>query len=206
MNKGKEQKGDSMQTNSAEDYLKEGDKFRKQRKWRDAVKAYSEAIELDKDDFRSFERRGRCSFELGDYHQVILDLTRAAEIQPNRYLLYDLRGRAYALIGDKSAVAADFTKAIELHPGHNVYLHKALAFSQMGEYDQAITDLNKAIEIKLDYAYAYLHRGMIYQKLGEKEKAKADFLHTIELDANRNWSDKARALYQEMIDKEGGAG
>ena len=103
------------------------------------------------------------------------------------------------MVGDKIAVAADFAKAIELHPGHNVYLHKALAFSQMGEYDQAIADLSKAIELKTDYAYAYLNRGIIYQKLGEKEKAKADFQRTIDLDLNGRWSEQARERLKELI-------
>jgi tetratricopeptide (TPR) repeat protein len=197
-----EEKGKTVRAKSAEDYLKDGDKHRQQRKWREAVKAYTEAIELDKDDFRSYERRGRCYFELGDYHEAIINLTRAIEIKPNRYLLYDLRGRAYSMLGDKDAVSTDFTRAIELHPGHNVYLHKALAFSQMEEYDQAISDLNKAIDIKKDYAYAYLNRGVIYQKLGEKEKAMADYQHTIDLETNRGWSEQAREQLQALMDNE----
>lgn len=96
------------------------------------------------------------------------------------------------MLGDKDAVAADFVKAIELHPGHNVYLHKALAFSELGEYDQAIADPSRAIELKADYAYAYLNRGVIYQRLGEKDKAKVDYQRTIDLDTNRSWSEQAR--------------
>jgi tetratricopeptide (TPR) repeat protein len=187
------------QPKSAEEYLKDGDKYRKKRKWRQAIKAYTKAIELDKDDFRSYERRGRCHFELGNYHRAIINLTRAIEIKPNRYLLYDLRGRAYSMLGDKDAVSSDFARAIELYPAHNVYLHKALAFSQMEEYDQAISDLNKAIDIKKDYAYAYLNRGFIYQKLGDKEKALADYQHTIDLDTNRGWSEQAREQLQALI-------
>lgn len=106
------------------------------------------------------------------------------------------------MLGDKVAAAADFTKAIELHPGHNVYLHKALAFSQMGEFEQALLTLNKAIEIKADYGYAYLQRGVIYQKLGKMEKARADFLHTAELDTNPRWRAQAREFLQEMINNE----
>jgi tetratricopeptide (TPR) repeat protein len=166
------------------------------------VSAYTKAIELDKDDFRSYERRGRVYFELGDYDQAIINLTKAIAIKPSRYLLYDLRGRAHSMLGDKDAVTADFIKAIELRPGHNVYLHKALAFCELGEYAQAIADLSWAIELKADYAYAYLKRGVIYQRLGEKENAKVDYQRTIELDTNRSWSEQAREYLQALMENE----
>jgi tetratricopeptide (TPR) repeat protein len=65
---------------SAENYKKDGDKYRQQRKWQKAVEAYNKTIELDNDDFRSHERRGRAYFKLGDYHQAVINLTRAIEI------------------------------------------------------------------------------------------------------------------------------
>lgn len=104
------------------------------------------------------------------------------------------------MLGDKDAVSTDFARAIEIHPGHNVYFHKALAFSQMEEYDQAISALSKAIDIKKDYAIAYLNRGVIYQKLGEKEKATADYQRTIDLGTNRGWSEQARKQLQALMD------
>ena len=158
---------------SAEDYLKDGDKYRQRRKWWEAVKAYTKAIKLGKNDFRSYERLGRVYFELG-----------------------------HSMLGDKDAVAADFVKAIELQPRQNVYLHKALAFSQLGEYDQAIADLSRAIELKADYAYAYLNRGVIYQNLGEKDKAKAYYQHTMDLDTNRSWSEQSREHLQALTENE----
>jgi len=181
---------------SAKDYLKAGDKYRQQKKWQAAVQAYTKAIELDPGDFRSYERCGRVYFELGDYHQTIHNLTCAINLKPNRYLLYDLRGRAYSMLGNQEAVVSDFVKATELHPGHNVYLHKALAFIELGDYSQALDALNRAIDLKVDYAIAYLTRGVIYQTLGEKEKAKADYEHTIDLATNRKWSAQAKKYLQ----------
>ena len=185
---------------SAEDYLDDGDKYRKQRQWKKAVDAYTKAIELDKGDFRSYERLGRVFFEMGDYGQAAINLTRAIEIKPNRYLLYDLRGRAQSMLGNKDGVEADFIKAIELYSGHNVYLHKALAFSQMEDYAQALADLSRAIELKKDYAQAYLNRGNIYQKLGENEKTIIDFQQALDLDTKCRWSEEIREHLRELMD------
>ena len=191
-----------IQAKTAADYLDAGDKYRKKKLWIQAMNAYTKAIELDQDDFRSYERRGRVYFELGDYDQVVINLTRAIEIKPNRYLLYDLRGRAQSMLGNRDGVEADFVKAIELHAGHNVYLHKALAFSQLGDYDQAIADLGRAIELKKDYANAYLNRGIIYQKLGENEKAIIDFQRALDLDTKCRWSEEIKENLQELMANE----
>ena len=63
MNKDDKEKSENMPTKSAEDYLMDGDKYRQQKKWLEAVKAYTGAIKLNENDFRSYERRGRCYFE-----------------------------------------------------------------------------------------------------------------------------------------------
>ena len=195
-------KGEVLPMKSAEDYLADGGKHRKQRRWKKAIAAYTKAIELDKDDFRSYERLGRVYFEMGEYGQAANKLTKAIEIKPNRYLLYDLRGRAQSMLGNRDEVDADFIKAIELHAGHNVYLHKALAFSQMGDYAQAIADLSRAIELKKDYVHAYLDRGIIYQKLGENEKAITDFKQALELDPKSRQSEEIREHLQELMGNE----
>ena len=108
------------------------------------------------------------------------------------------------MLGDKDAVTADFVKAIELYPGHNAYLHKALAFRELGEYEQAIADLSRAIELKADYAYASLNRGIIYQVLGEKAKAEVDYQRTVDLDTSRSWSEQAREHLQALMENEQG--
>jgi len=192
------EKGKTGGDRSAEDYLTEGDNYRQKRKWHKAVNAYTKAIELDKNDFRSHERRARAYFELADYHQVVTNLTKAVEIKPDRYLLYDLRGRAHSMLGNKNGVTTDFARAVELHPGHNVFLHKALSFIELKDFNQALVDLNRAIELKTDYAYAYLNRGLIYQKLGKNEEARSDFQRTVDLDTNLIWSKQARELLQEL--------
>jgi tetratricopeptide (TPR) repeat protein len=44
----------------------------------------------------------------------------------------------------------------------------------MGEYDRAILDFTKAIEVDPKYASAYYYRGHIYHYNGEYEKAWED--------------------------------
>jgi len=50
-----------------------------------------------------------------------------------------------------------------------------------GDYDKAIADYNKAIEIDPKYAQAYYNYGFAYNKLGEFSKADADIKKAKEL-------------------------
>jgi tetratricopeptide (TPR) repeat protein len=50
------------------------------------------------------------------------------------------------------------------------------------EYEKAIEDYNKAIELDPKFAIAYTNRGVAYDKLKEHEKAIEDFNKAIELD------------------------
>ena len=44
----------------------------------------------------------------------------------------------------------------------------------MSEYDRAITDYDKAIELKLDYADAYNNRGEAYRHKDDDDRAIAN--------------------------------
>jgi Tfp pilus assembly protein PilF len=50
-----------------------------------------------------------------------------------------------------------------------------MAYINLKQYEAAISDLNRAIEIDPNYSSAYNNRGRYYQEIGEFEKASADF-------------------------------
>ena len=52
------------------------------------------------------------------------------------------------------------------------------------QYDAALADYNRAIELDPNYATAYLSRGSTYLNLQQHKKAVADFTRVIELDPN----------------------
>jgi tetratricopeptide (TPR) repeat protein len=56
------------------------------------------------------------------------------------------------------------------------YNNRGTAFHYKGEYGQAISDYNKAVEIDPEYALAYFNRGVAHFKKGDYEKAWEDVL------------------------------
>ena len=56
------------------------------------------------------------------------------------------------------------------------YLYRGEENFNNNDYETALKDYNKALELKADFAKAYLFRGRLYMKTGEKDKARNDFL------------------------------
>ncbi len=67
--------------------------------------------------------------------------------------------------------------------GHNstVYNNRGNAYASLGNYTQAIEDLQKAIELNPRYVEAYNNRGYVYMKLGDYRQAIEDLQKAIEL-------------------------
>ena len=64
------------------------------------------------------------------------------------------------------------------------FLQDAAEKISRGEYEQAIKDYDKAIELNPEYATAYNNRGNAYAKLGEYDKAIDQFLELIKFTKN----------------------
>lgn len=64
----------------------------------------------------------------------------------------------------------------------NAYYNQGLAKSELGQYDDAILEYNKAIEIDPNCPRAYFNRGRSLFKLGRYEDAILDFTKAIEID------------------------
>ena len=61
---------------------------------------------------------------------------------------------------------------------------KTLAYSDLGQYERAIQDYNKAIQLNPNYAEAYNNRGWAYYCLKQYGKALKDFEKALELNPN----------------------
>jgi len=62
------------------------------------------------------------------------------------------------------------------------YNNRGLTYMRKGQYDRAIPDFSKAIEIDPMYARAYYNRGIAYGKKDQHDRAIADFTKAIEID------------------------
>jgi tetratricopeptide (TPR) repeat protein len=62
------------------------------------------------------------------------------------------------------------------------------SYREKGDYQQAIVELSKAIELDPDYDWALAHRGESYRMIDEIDLAIADLDRAIELDPEYSWA------------------
>jgi len=84
------------------------------------------------------------------------------------------------------------------HPqamNHNV---RGIALAREGQYEQAILEFNKAIEIDPDYGDAYFGRGLAYAEKGEVAKAVSDLEKCIKLSDDSDVVKVAQEILDEL--------
>ena len=64
---------------------------------------------------------------------------------------------------------------------HIFYNNRGIDYGEKGEYDLAIKDFTKAIDLKPEYAIAYNNRGAVYRNKGEYDQAIEDCSKAIQL-------------------------
>ena len=78
------------------------------------------------------------------------------------------------------------TESISLEVDSNLksaaYNNRGLAYDSKGDYDRALEDFSKAIELEPDYADSYNNCGVIYSRKGDYDRALEDFSKAIELE------------------------
>lgn len=85
------------------------------------------------------------------------------------------------------------------------YYKRGLAYQFKGELDRAITDYNKAIELRPRYAHAYESRGSAYASKGIYTNAVADVTRSAELARKKAPGPKAPKPPTKMVAKTAGA-
>jgi Flp pilus assembly protein TadD len=73
------------------------------------------------------------------------------------------------------------------------------SYRRMGQYDAALADLNRAIELDDKNALAFASRGESYQRMRQYEAALADFNRAIELDDKYAWAITSRGTTFRMM-------
>ncbi len=72
------------------------------------------------------------------------------------------------------------------------YMERGETKSELGDFDGAIVDYDKAIELKPKYAIAYHNRGLAKEALGQHDAAKVDFEKAKEIDPEVGKLDDSR--------------
>lgn len=122
----------------------------------DAIKQFSDSINLKPDYANSHFNRGELYFELGRYEQAVGDYSRAIAIDASDPQYFNSRGHCQFMLESYDAAIEDYQEAARIGSDSAVY-QTDLADAQqfVGRWEQAALAYRKAIAINNKFQRAY---------------------------------------------------
>ena len=123
------------------------------------------------------------------YENAIEHYSRALVASGNESIYYH-RGRAKMSLGvaarnDRKKADAYYKQALEDYnkstEDKKMLFHRAIAKRRLSDYEGAIADYSRMIEMAPQHAKAYINRGRVKEQLGDHEDAIADYDRAIEI-------------------------
>ncbi|MWN89362.1 lipoprotein NlpI [Gilliamella sp. Pra-s65] len=109
------------------------------------------------------------------------------------------RGIVYDSLGFKAFAQSDFSYLLGFNPEiPDIYNFLGTYALRDGNFDEALTSFNTALELDPSYAYAYLNRAITLYRTGHYQAAKRDALQFYQYNVN----EPIRILWLYLIEKE----
>jgi tetratricopeptide (TPR) repeat protein len=161
---------------AAKEFLEQGIMLRNEKKYGEAVAAYTKAIKLAPDWGRPFAGRGAAYLKLKNYSQGEQDLERAGAIDPNNMFALSFHGVSLMQQGRNRAGMGEIERAVAAEPGNYVTnLNMGWALLQQSHPRKAITFLTRAIELSQGkQGRPFFLRAKAFKQLGDHDKFRAD--------------------------------
>ncbi len=160
-----------------------------------ALKDYKKALRLNNQNAAAYRNYGKILFLKGeDPADTIAAFEKAHQLDPdNEQILCDLGLIYFGAQRDQKAIDT-FTQAIQLDPMESyAYGGRGIVYYYLRKnYDAALEDFNRAIQLNADEFLFYYMRGKTSLNLKKYLPAIADFTRAIELDPNEACAYKMR--------------
>lgn len=152
---------------SYEAYLLRGSAYFRKLDWASAVRDFNLALHFQlRPHEMLFLERAWANYKLGNEEEAFADVKRAMESFPQSAAPYNTRGSIFHDKRDFKAAVLNYSKAIDLNPpdADRHYELRGLAQMSLGNYDDAIDDLNRALQINANVAERLYNLAYTYWK------------------------------------------
>ena len=143
------------------------------------------------------------------YEKAIDAGERSTEFDPNGAMVHALLGQNLNYAGRPDEGIVYLNKAIRLNPlpAYWYYSHLGLCYLQKGQYENALTELKKALQRAPEAPSSYYRLSIAYTLLGREEEARASAAKSLELRpsisvsmASKRWPYKNKAFIKIILD------
>jgi tetratricopeptide (TPR) repeat protein len=147
-----------------------------------AIKAYEQAIALEPFNAVFHNKLGNLYYSKDDFEHAKACYEHAVEQNGSVAVYYENLGLANFNLGLWSESASAYEKAVALAPSWSAYNYLGINYYRLGDYEKAVTNYSRAIELEHSTAILYDNLGLAYDQLGKKEKAEKAFLNALKLE------------------------
>jgi tetratricopeptide (TPR) repeat protein len=163
--------------------LQEADMELGKSNYNEALIKVEKALALSPLHIGALEKRINIYYQMDDIKEASKYVDEAITEFPSEGEFYYLRGLVNLARKKYYKALNDFNKTFDFKSvdPYKVYLNRAIANTNLQEYELAINDLTKSIELNNENASAYHSRGMVYYELKEYDMAVKDFSQAISL-------------------------
>lgn len=144
--------------------LKQGQRYRSQGQYEQAIAAYSQAIQENPGDRQAYYGRAEAYAHLRDFDRMLADYAQVVALYPTDPDAYSQRAHGYQFFGmnDERALA-DYTRSIELRPDDPELYQKRLEIYEYNhDESNLITEYTHLIELQPERSWWYCKRGLAY--------------------------------------------
>lgn len=135
---------------------------------------------------QKYFERGIASLKNADYTSAIALFDLALQFDSSNYQTYYNLGMAQQNMGLFDIAISNYSKALQITKERDeksqVLSSRGTAFAANGDYERAIADYDKALELDPENPMIYSNRGLSWTAKGDNNRAILDFTKAIVLD------------------------
>ena len=149
----------------------------------DAVKAFTDAIDLNPGLSEAYFRRGICFYYLNEPRLALADFDQGAALDTASPRSNLWRGRCQNSMGEHREAIKAFSDAIAVADRYTTaYVHRGLTYLQIGDNERAVKDFNTAIRLEPTVGNHYYLRGVAFNRQGNTDRAIDSLTNAIKFD------------------------
>ena len=163
-----------LDANNAESYFLRGDAQARLKNFSAAVEDFTKALEIQPEE-KIYKKRGEVYLELKNFSAAIEDFNKFLEFSSEDKTAHKGLAIAFANLKNKKLALENFDKFVELSEEKNFYNLLGEIYFALGEYEKAVENFSKHIELDKYTLETYYLRGKSYFEQKNYESALSDF-------------------------------
>ena len=140
--------------------------------FREALKEFTKATEINGDECKYYNDRGVAYKRLGELDKALADYNKSLEINPHYTNALNNRGVVYLEKGRYDQALADFQEALKYGGLEGkIFTNIGIAKAAKGDHKAAVQDFDSAVSLHPVDPRSFLFMGQSLEHLGDRDKA-----------------------------------